>query len=79
MKIQPITKAEFDRIEPSRRVIVHDYPHQFAILNLGEPLGCYGLSWRSSPIIQIKQLNPLSHPTSKSPHHRQFANLRTLG
>lgn len=59
MKIQPITKPEFDRIEPSRRVIVHDYPHQFAIVNLGEPLGCYGLSWRSSPIIQPEiELSP---------------------
>lgn len=52
MKIQSISKSEFDRIEGSRRVIVHDYPHQFAVLDLGEPLGCYGLSWRSTPMIQ---------------------------
>lgn len=52
MKIQHISKAEFNQIEGARRVIVHDYPHQFAILDLGEKLGSYGLSWRSSPIIQ---------------------------
>lgn len=52
MKIKHISKSEFDRIEGSRRIIVHDYPHQFAVLDLGKPLGYYGLSWRSSPIIQ---------------------------
>jgi len=52
MNIQPISQAEFAQIEGVRRLIVHDYPHQFAILNLDERLGNYGLSWRSSPIIQ---------------------------
>ncbi|HLO47567.1 MAG TPA: hypothetical protein VK211_03980 [Kamptonema sp.] len=52
MKIVHITQAEFNKIEGVRRVIVHDYPHQFAIIDLGEKLGHYGLSWRSSPIIQ---------------------------
>ncbi len=52
MNIQPISQAEFNQIEGVRRLIVHDYPHQFAILNLDERNGNYGLSWRSSPIIQ---------------------------
>ena len=52
MKLKHISRAEFERIEGARRVIVHDYPHQFALLDLGEALGHYGLSWRSSPIVQ---------------------------
>jgi len=52
MKIQHITQVKFNQIEGARRVIVHDCPHQFAIVDLGERLGHYGLSWRSSPIIQ---------------------------
>ncbi|MGK7900320.1 MAG: hypothetical protein AB4352_02700 [Hormoscilla sp.] len=52
MKLQHISQAEFNQIEGVRRIIVHDCPHQFALLDLGEPLGHYGISWRSSPIIQ---------------------------
>ncbi|MBC6477435.1 MAG: hypothetical protein GDA56_06205 [Hormoscilla sp. GM7CHS1pb] len=52
MKLQHISQAGYDRIEGVRRIIVHDCPHQFALLDLGEPLGHYGISWRSSPIIQ---------------------------
>ncbi|MCL1472445.1 hypothetical protein [Argonema antarcticum] len=52
MNIQAISQAEFNKIEGVRHIIVHDCSHQFAILDLGEQLEHYGLSWRSSHIIQ---------------------------
>ncbi len=52
MKLQHISQAEFNLIEGVRRIIVHDCHHQFALLDLGQPLGRYGISWRSSTIIQ---------------------------
>ncbi len=33
-------------MEGVRQIIVHDYSHKFAILDLGERLGSYGMSWR---------------------------------
>jgi len=51
MKIKPISEAEFKQLEGARRVIVHDHPRQFALLDLGQSIGPYGLSWRSSAII----------------------------
>ncbi len=57
MKIQTISKSDFKKIEGSRRVIVNDHPHQFAVLNLGEPLGCYGLSWGSDIITPVVELS----------------------
>jgi hypothetical protein len=56
MKIKPISKSEFHKLDPARQVITHDHPQKFAVLDLGEPLGCYGLSWRSEliePIIEL--------------------------
>lgn len=52
MKLQPISQLQFNQIGGPRRIIVHESSHQFAILDLGEPLGYYGISWRSSPLIQ---------------------------
>lgn len=55
MNIQLVSKSDFQQIEVTRRAIVNEHPHQFAVLNLGEYLGCYGLAWGSSiiePIIQ---------------------------
>ena len=52
MKLQAISQLQFNQIEGLRRIIVHDCSHQFAILDLGEPLGYYGISWRNSPLIQ---------------------------
>ena len=49
--LQSISQSEFNQIEGARRIIVHDFPHQFAVLNLGE-VGHYGLSWSSSSVIQ---------------------------
>lgn len=56
MKIESIRESEFNKMEGVRQIIVHDYSRKFAILNLGEKLGSYGMSWRSSslkPIIQV--------------------------
>ncbi|XGV98190.1 MAG: hypothetical protein ACAF41_04495 [Leptolyngbya sp. BL-A-14] len=51
--LQSISLEDFQAIDGVRRIIVHDHPRQFARLDLGEPLGCYGLSWRSDlPVIQ---------------------------
>ncbi len=44
MRIQSISESEFKQIDGARRVIVHDYPQKFGLLDLGESLGCYGLS-----------------------------------
>lgn len=46
MKIETISKAEFDKIPGIRQIICHEYAQTFACLDLGEVLGCYGLSWR---------------------------------
>ncbi|MGK7900384.1 MAG: hypothetical protein AB4352_03020 [Hormoscilla sp.] len=56
MKIKSIRESEFNLMEGVRQIIVHDYSHKFAILDLGEKLGSYGMSWRSSslkPIIKV--------------------------
>ncbi|HEY9821918.1 MAG TPA: hypothetical protein V6D35_14280, partial [Candidatus Sericytochromatia bacterium] len=56
MNIQIIGESEFKKIEASRRAIAHDYARKFAVLDLGEILGCYGLSWRSEliePIVEV--------------------------
>jgi hypothetical protein len=53
MKIATITRSEFDRIPGIRQIICHEYAQIFACLDLGEVLGCYGLSWRS----QLVELN----------------------
>ena len=56
MKIRTINRSEFNLIDPSRKVIIHDNPQKFALLDLGEPWGCYGINWRSDliePVIQL--------------------------
>ncbi|MBW4470197.1 MAG: hypothetical protein KME45_07300 [Stenomitos rutilans HA7619-LM2] len=53
VNLQSISLEAFQAIDGARRIIVHDHPRQFARLDLGESLGCYGLSWRSNlPLIQ---------------------------
>jgi hypothetical protein len=47
MTIQIIRESEFNQIEGSRRAIAHDHAHRFAVLDLGDALDCYGLSWPS--------------------------------
>ena len=56
MNIQIIGESEFKKIEASRRAIAHDYARKFAVLDLGDSLSCYGLSWRSEliePIVEV--------------------------
>jgi hypothetical protein len=56
MNIQIIGESEFKKIEASQRVIAHDYARKFAVLDLGDSLSCYGLSWRSEliePIVEV--------------------------
>jgi hypothetical protein len=58
MNIQNITQSEFNQIESSRKIIVHDHAQRFAILDLGQSLGIYGLSWNSDliePILELSQ------------------------
>lgn len=57
MNIRTISKSEFDLIDPSRKVIIHDNPQKFALLDLGEPWGCYGINWRSDSIEPVIQLS----------------------
>ena len=55
MNLTTIEEANFNQIENIRQIIFHDHSHQFAILNLEEKFGNYGLSWRSNhtqPIIE---------------------------
>jgi hypothetical protein len=56
IQIQIIGEPDFKKIEASRRAIAHDHARKFAILDLGDTLGCYGLSWRSEfvePIVEL--------------------------
>jgi hypothetical protein len=57
MKIQTISKSAFNQIEAVRQVIAHEYSHKFALLDLGDSLGCYGLSWRSQLVEPIVELS----------------------
>jgi hypothetical protein len=57
MNIQIIGEPEFNKIEASPRAIAHDYARKFAVLALGDTLGCYGLSWRSELVEPIVELS----------------------
>lgn len=57
MKIQIIGESEFNKIEASRRAIAHAHARKFSILDLGDTLGCYGLSWRSELVEPIVELS----------------------
>ncbi|NEP37951.1 MAG: hypothetical protein F6K35_01170 [Okeania sp. SIO2H7] len=62
MKLETIEESSFKHIEGIRQIIFHDRSHQFAILNLGDKLGNYGLSWRSNhtkPIIEYSPVQKL--------------------
>ena len=58
IQIQILEELEFKNVEASRRVIAHDHARKFAILDLGDTLGCYGLSWRSEFVEPIVELSP---------------------
>lgn len=57
MKIQIIGESEFKKIEASRRAIAHSHARKFAVLDLGDTLCCYGLSWRSELVEPIVELS----------------------
>jgi hypothetical protein len=57
LNIQIIEELEFKKIEASRRAIAHDHARNFAVLDLGDTLGCYGLSWRSELVEPIVELS----------------------
>ena len=57
MKIQIIEESEFKKVEASRRLIAHDYARKFAVLDLGDSLSCYGLSWQSELVEPIVELS----------------------
>lgn len=57
MKIQTISETEFNQIESVRQVIAHEHSHKFALLNLGDRIGNYGISWRSQLVEPILQLS----------------------
>ncbi len=61
MKIQPIDKSQFAQIDGSRQIIAHDHSRQFALIELGEHLGSYGISWRSDLIIPLVKKTPDEH------------------
>jgi hypothetical protein len=58
MKIQTINQVEFNQINASRQVITHEYPRQFAILDFGNNLEHYGISWNSNLIEPMVKLSP---------------------
>ncbi len=57
MNIQIIEELEFKKLEASRRAIAHAHARKFAVLSLGDTLGCYGLSWRSELVEPIVELS----------------------
>jgi hypothetical protein len=53
MKIQNIEESKFNKIDKARQIIVQEDARRFTLIDLGEKLGCYGLSWRSNLIEPI--------------------------
>ncbi len=51
--ITTITATEFDGIDPTNQVIVHDYPRRFACLHLPHAASPLGICWRSELIEPI--------------------------
>lgn len=60
MQIHSISQSEFNQIPAIRQIIVHEYARKFAGLDLGETLGCYGLSW-CSELVDLS----IEHSTDK--------------
>lgn len=59
MKLRTISEQEFNSYEGCRQIITEEHARQFAALDLGGPLGSYGLGWNSSEIIEPElELSP---------------------
>lgn len=50
MKTRKISQADFNDVDPVRKLIVHDHARRFAFMDLDQPLGTFALSWRSDTI-----------------------------
>jgi hypothetical protein len=53
ISIQPISESQFQQLEGVRQIVAHDSSGQFALLDLGESLGSYGLAWKSDKLEPI--------------------------
>lgn len=58
MNIQLIDQEQFNKIDVSRQIIVHEYPSQFACIDLGEKIGKYGINWNSELIESFCKISP---------------------
>ena len=58
ISIQPISESQFQQLEGVRQIIAHEFSRQFALLDLGESLGSYGLSWRSDRLEPTIAVSP---------------------
>lgn len=58
MKIQDISREEFEVLDRSRKLVVHDHPRRYALLDLNEGGGRFGLCWRSDQIEPLLQTSP---------------------
>jgi len=55
--IKRISELEFNQLEATRKIIVNEHSHVFGIIDLGEPLGNYGLCWGSDIITPCVELS----------------------
>jgi len=56
MNIQELSSNDFYSVSQSRRIITHEHPRRFAVIDPGGNCGVYGLSWRSNkiePVIKV--------------------------
>ena len=51
-------EVDFNQIDASRQLIATEYSRQLAIIDLGENLGVYGISWNSDLIKPMVKLSP---------------------
>jgi hypothetical protein len=58
MKTKNIEQSKFNEIDKIRQIIVQEDARRFLLIDLGEKLGCYGLSWRSDLIEPIFVTSP---------------------
>lgn len=45
-----ISEQEFNQIDGCRQIIADEHARRFAVLDLGNPHGCYGIGWNSELI-----------------------------
>lgn len=57
IELQFVEQIQFEKLDSSRQIITHEYPHRFAVLDLGEKLGKYGINWNSELIQPFLKLS----------------------